>query len=390
MDVSQEVRWPAWAHHLPLPPPPRVSTPPAGEGLRWPAWSRGAAAGGASASGAGAPPAGGRQQPAHPGGGGSGTMEPPAASSTEPEATRPAGERGAADTAQTAGPRADARGAGGREGGDAGPPATVIAVANQKGGVGKTTTAVSLAAAIAESGGRVLLVDLDPQGNASSGLGLYPHSDEPTIYDVLVDGAELADAIRPANLRNLFVAPANIDLAGAEIELVSAFSREQRLRRALPAAREAFDLVLIDCPPSLGLLTVNALTAADGLLVPIQCEYYALEGLGALRRNADLVRANLNPDLEIVGFVLTMLDGRTRLSQQVVDEVRTHFGDTVFRTRIPRSVRLAEAPGFGQPITVFDSGSRGAMAYRRLARELLERLHATHLTPPLAQEGVSR
>jgi chromosome partitioning protein len=257
-----------------------------------------------------------------------------------------------------------------------GRPATVLAVANQKGGVGKTTTAVSVAAAIAETGAQVLLVDLDPQGNASSGVGLRPRDDQATIYDVLIDDLDLLDAVRPTTVRNLFAVPATIDLAGAEIELVSAFSREQRLRKALETVRDEYDLIVIDCPPSLGLLTVNALTAADGLLVPIQCEYYALEGLGALRRNADLVRANLNPGLDIVGFVLTMLDGRTRLSQQVVEEVRNHFGDKVFRTRIPRSVRLAEAPGFGEPITVFDPGSRGAMAYRRLAHELLERITA--------------
>jgi chromosome partitioning protein len=274
---------------------------------------------------------------------------------------------------------------------DGGPAARVVAVANQKGGVGKTTTAVSLAAAIAESGARVLLVDLDPQANASSGLGMRPRDDQPTIYDVLVDDHDLLDVVRPASVRSLFLVPASIDLAGAEIELVSLFSREQRLRRALDSLREDYDLILVDCPPSLGLLTVNALTAADGLLVPIQCEYYALEGLGALRRNAELVQANLNPALDIVGFVLTMLDGRTRLSQQVVDEVRAYFGDKVFTTRIPRSVRLAEAPGFGQPITVFDPGSRGAMAYRRLARELLARLDASSRTPPpLLQEGAAR
>jgi chromosome partitioning protein len=193
---------------------------------------------------------------------------------------------------------------------------------------------------------------------------------------VLVEGLDLIDAVQPSTVRNLYVAPTNIDLAGAEVELVSMFSREQRLRRAIQPVLEDFDVILIDCPPSLGLLTVNALTAADGVLVPIQCEYYALEGLGALRRNVDLVRGNLNPGLEITGFVLTMLDARTRLSQQVVDEVRQHFGDRVFRTTVPRSVRLAEAPSFGQPITVFDSGSRGAMAYRRLASEILARLSA--------------
>ena len=254
-------------------------------------------------------------------------------------------------------------------------PARVLGVANQKGGVGKTTTAVSLAAALADLGVRVLLIDLDPQGNASSGVGLRVQPGQATIYDVLLGTTELVDAIEPTSVRGLFVVPATIDLAGAEIELVSAFSREQKLRRALEDARSDFDIILIDCPPSLGLLTVNALSAADGVVVPIQCEYYALEGLGALQRNADLIKANLNPALEITGLVMTMFDGRTRLSQQVVDEVVTHFGDRVFETRIPRSVRLAEAPSYGQPITVFDAASRGAKAYRALALEVLARLH---------------
>ena len=252
--------------------------------------------------------------------------------------------------------------------------ASVVAVANQKGGVGKTTTAVSLAAALADLGSRVLLVDLDPQGNASSGVGLRVAAGQHTIYDVLVGDLDLVDAIEPTSVRNLFVVPATIHLAGAEIELVSAFSREQKLRRALEGIRTDFDVVLIDCPPSLGLLTVNALSAADGIVVPIQTEYYALEGLGALQRNAELIKANLNPSLIVTGFVMTMLDGRTRLSQQVVDEVVSHFGDRVFNTRIPRSVRLAEAPSYGQPITVFDPSSRGAQAYRSLAREVLQRL----------------
>jgi chromosome partitioning protein len=254
--------------------------------------------------------------------------------------------------------------------------ARVLTIANQKGGVGKTTTAVSLAAALADVGSRVLLVDLDPQGNASSGVGLRIQEGQPTIYDVLVGDLELVDAVEPTSVRNLFVVPATVDLAGAEIELVSAFSREQKLRRALDGVRGDFDIVLVDCPPSLGLLTVNALSAADGVVVPIQCEYYALEGLGALQRNADLIKANLNPGLHITGFVMTMMDGRTRLSQQVVDEVVSHFGDRVFATRIPRSVRLAEAPSYGQPITVFDPSSRGARAYRELAVEVLQRLHA--------------
>jgi len=252
--------------------------------------------------------------------------------------------------------------------------ATVLAVANQKGGVGKTTTSVSLAASLAELGLRVLLVDFDPQGNASSGLGLRAHPGQASVYDVLVDAVPVEQAVVPTSQPGLDLIRATIDLAGAEVELVSAFSREHKLRRALDAARDQYDAIIIDCPPSLGLLTVNAMTAADGVVVPIQCEYFALEGLGALRRNVDLIREQLNPNLEMTGFVLTMLDARTRLSQQVVDEVRSHFGDRVFKARIPRTVRLAEAPGFGQPITQFDPSSRGAMAYRRLAQEVVERL----------------
>lgn len=253
----------------------------------------------------------------------------------------------------------------------------VVAVANQKGGVGKTTTAVSLAAAMAELGRRTLLIDMDPQGNASSGVGVRVSPDRPTVYEVLVAGLDVVDAIEPTSVPNLFCAPATIHLAGAEIELVSVLSREHKLRRALEAVRGDFDVILVDCPPSLGLLTINALSAADGVVVPIQSEYYALEGLGALRRNAELIRAQLNPDLEIIGFVLTMLDGRTRLSQQVVAEVETHFGDQVFRTRIPRSVRLAEAPSHAQPISVFDPTSSGARAYHALAEEVLARLMLT-------------
>jgi chromosome partitioning protein len=264
--------------------------------------------------------------------------------------------------------------------------ARVLVVANQKGGVGKTTTAVSLAAALAEEGRKVLLLDLDPQGNASSGVGLRAQVDGPTIYEVLVDGADVREAVVRTAFQNLWAIPATIDLAGAEIELVAAFNRERRLRHALEPLLPEFDVIIIDCPPSLGLLTVNALSAGDGVVVPIQCEYFALEGLGALRRNTDLIRAQLNPELEIVGFVLTMLDARTRLSQQVVDEVRTHFGDLVFATRIPRSVRLAEAPGFGQPITVFDPASRGAMAYRNLALEVIDRITPTP-TPVRVREG---
>jgi chromosome partitioning protein len=246
----------------------------------------------------------------------------------------------------------------------------IVAIANQKGGVGKTTTAVNLGAALAESGLRVLVVDLDPQGNASTGLGINPRDVEASIYDVLMHDTPAMDAVEPTSLKNLFVIPATIDLAGAEIELVPAFSRELKLRRALDAVRDEYDLVLIDCPPSLGLLTVNGLAAADDVIVPIQCEYYALEGLGQLLRNVALVRSSLNADLDVRGIILTMYDGRTSLARQVEAEVREHFGNKVYRTVVPRTVRLSEAPSFGQPIIVFDSTSRGATAYRELAKEV--------------------
>jgi chromosome partitioning protein len=249
----------------------------------------------------------------------------------------------------------------------------VIAVANQKGGVGKSTTAVNLGAYLALAGARVLVVDLDPQGNASTGLGLDHRQIEPSIYDVLMGDSDAASAIRQTPVRNLDVLPSTIDLAGAEVELVNAFSRETRLRQALGAVRYGYDFVFIDCPPSLGLLTVNALAAADELLIPIQCEYYALEGLGQLLRNVDLVRVNLNQVLHIGGIVLTMYDGRTRLAEQVVQEVRKHFTDLVYQTVVPRSVRLSESPGYGVPIALYDPLSRGGIAYRDLALELADR-----------------
>ncbi|MTV25269.1 ParA family protein [Nitriliruptoraceae bacterium ZYF776] len=252
--------------------------------------------------------------------------------------------------------------------------ATVVCVANQKGGVGKTTTTVSLAAALAELGVRVLIVDLDPQGNATTGLGLRAEEGEPSTYHVLVDQQPIAEVTRRTDVEHLDVLPSSLDLAGAEVELVPAFSRELRLRRALEAVRGDYDVVFIDCPPSLGMLTVNALAAADEVLVPIQCEYYALEGLGQLLRTVRLVGDDLNRALELGGVVLTMFDGRTNLSQQVVDEVRDYFGDKAYATVIPRTVRLSEAPSFGQPITVFDPTSRGARAYQRLAHEVAERL----------------
>jgi chromosome partitioning protein len=246
----------------------------------------------------------------------------------------------------------------------------ILAVANQKGGVGKTTTAVNLSAALAELGYRVLVVDLDPQGNATTGLGVNARSLDATVYDVLMRDLPLEDAIEATNVRNLFVVPATIDLAGAEIELVPAFSRELKLKRALESVGDDFDYTLIDCPPSLGLLTVNALAAAGEVVVPIQCEYYALEGLSQLMRNVQLVRGNLNPTLELSTIILTMYDSRTKLAEQVANEVREHFGPIVCRHRVPRSVRLSEAPSFGQPITTFDPTSRGAIAYRELAKEV--------------------
>ena len=245
-----------------------------------------------------------------------------------------------------------------------------MAVANQKGGVGKTTTAVNLGAALAELGYRVLVVDLDPQGNATTGLGINARNLQSSIYDVLLNDLDLEDCIEPTEVRNLFLAPATIDLAGAEIELVPAFSRELRLRRALERLGDDYDFVFIDCPPSLGLLTVNGLAAATEVVVPIQCEYYALEGLGQLLRNVELVQRNLNPTLELGAIILTMYDARTKLSDQVTKEVRKHFGAKVCRNIVPRTVRLSEAPSFGQPIIVFDSTSRGAIAYRELAKEV--------------------
>jgi chromosome partitioning protein len=246
----------------------------------------------------------------------------------------------------------------------------VLAVANQKGGVGKTTTSVNLGAALAELGFRVLVIDLDPQGNATTGLGIDARNFELSMYDVLMRDSSLEDCVEPTSMKNLFVAPATIALAGAEIELVPAFSRELKLKRAIESVIDDFDYVLIDCPPSLGLITVNALAAADEVLVPIQCEYYALEGLSQLMRNVHLVASNLNPKLDISTIVLTMYDARTKLSDQVASEVRLHFGSRVCRNVIPRTVRLSEAPSFGQPITAFDPASRGAIAYRELAKEV--------------------
>jgi len=257
----------------------------------------------------------------------------------------------------------------------------IIACTNQKGGVGKTTTVVNLASYLARSGRRVLVVDLDPQGNATSGLGFASVPIEQSIHPVLVDGGNASDRVVPAAIEGLSIIPSSRDLAGAEVELVPVDARERRLARALRPLAGAYDSVLLDCPPSLGLLTVNALTAADSVLIPIQCEYYALEGLGQLLSTIDLVRVHLNPRLAIKGVLLTMFDARTTLSADVSAEVRRHLPGQVFRTVIPRSVRLAEAPSFGRPISEHAPNSRGAQAYQELARELMSG-HAD--APPLA------
>lgn len=248
-----------------------------------------------------------------------------------------------------------------------------IAVVNQKGGVGKSTTAVNLSACMAAEGKTILLVDVDPQGNASSGVGVDKGSTKRCIYDAIINDALVSELMLNTALENLKVVPASIQLAGAEIELVSTMSREVRLRRALEAVRGRFDFVMIDCPPSLGLLTVNALTAADSVIVPIQCEYYALEGLSQLLNTIQLVQKHLNPGLYLEGVVLTMYDSRTNLSQQVVDEVRGFFKDKVYQTVIPRNIRLSEAPSHGKPIILYDDRSRGAEAYRQLAKEVMAR-----------------
>jgi len=251
----------------------------------------------------------------------------------------------------------------------------VITIANQKGGVGKTTSAVNLAACLAMHGARVLVVDLDPQGNASTALDVEHHSGIPSVYNVLVDGQPLSSVVRPvAGYPHLYCAPAAIDLAGAEIELVPLVARESRLARALAGYDASnLDYIFIDCPPSLGLLTVNALVAAPEVLIPIQCEYYALEGLEQLLRTVELVRSHLNPALSVTTILLTMYDGRTRLASQVADEVRDHFGTVVLGSVIPRSVRVSEAPSYGQSVMTYDPGSTGALAYLEAARELARR-----------------
>ncbi len=247
----------------------------------------------------------------------------------------------------------------------------IIAIANQKGGVGKTTTSVNLGACLAYIGKRVLLVDVDPQGNATSGIGIEKADVEHCIYDILVDDVDAKDVIKPTAVENLDIIPATIQLAGAEIELVPTISREVRLKRALETVKDNYDYMVIDCPPSLGLLTINALTASDAVLIPVQCEYYALEGLSQLLNTVRLVQKHLNTDLTIEGVLLTMLDARTNLGIQVIDEVKKYFQDKVYKTIIPRNIRLSEAPSHGQPIIIYDPRSRGAEVYLDLAKEVV-------------------
>ena len=247
----------------------------------------------------------------------------------------------------------------------------IVAIANQKGGVGKTTTTINLSAILAKRGKKTLLIDADPQGNATSGLGINKNV-ELSTYELLVDDSQLVDIIKKTDIKNLYICPSNINLAGAEVQLVSMMSREQRMKEKVDIIKDKFDYIFIDCPPSLGLITLNAFTASDSVLIPVQCEYYALEGLGQLLNTVNLVKKHLNKNLEIEGALLTMYDARTNLSNQVVKEVKKYFNDKVYKTVIPRNVRVSEAPSYGLPITVYDPHSKGAKSYEKLGKEFLK------------------
>ena len=248
----------------------------------------------------------------------------------------------------------------------------IISIANQKGGVGKTTTSINLSTLLAKRGKKVLMIDADPQGNASSGVGIDRDEIELSVYDMLINDSSVDDIVKKTNIKNLYICPSNINLAGAEVELVSMMSREQRLKEKLDVVKGEYDYIIIDCPPSLGLITLNAFTASDSVLIPVQCEYYALEGLGQLLNTISLVKKHLNKDIEIEGALLTMYDIRTNLSNQVVKEVKKYFNDKVYKTVIPRNVKLSEAPSYGMPISVYDPRSKGAKSYDKFVKEFLK------------------
>lgn len=247
----------------------------------------------------------------------------------------------------------------------------IVSIANQKGGVGKTTTSINLSTILAKKGKKVLMIDADPQGNASSGVGLDKEIEE-SVYDILINDTEIEKVVKKTNIKNLFVCPSNINLAGAEVELVSLMSREYRLKEKLDIEKNNYDYIIIDCPPSLGLITLNAFTASDSVLIPVQCEYYALEGLGQLINTINLVKKHLNKDINIEGALLTMYDARTNLSNQVVKEVKKYFNDKVYKNVIPRNVKLSEAPSYGMPISVYDPRSKGAKSYEKFVKEFLK------------------